>query len=54
MDFEIHPHFDIAWQELLLRVSLNLDLDQSAREPGALWPVEQGIAIAGIWWFCDR
>jgi hypothetical protein len=36
MDSETHPHFDIAWRELLSRLPDNLDLDQSAREHGAL------------------
>ena len=36
MDSETHPHFDIAWRELLSRLPDNLDLDQSARERGAL------------------
>lgn len=36
MDSETHPHFDIAWHELLSRLPANLDLDQSAREHGAL------------------
>lgn len=33
---QTHPHFDIAWRELLSRMQANLDLDQSAREHGAL------------------
>lgn len=36
MDSETHPHFDIAWRDLLSRLPDNLDLDQSAREHGAL------------------
>lgn len=35
-DSETHPHFDIAWRELLSRLPNNLDLDRSAREHGAL------------------
>jgi hypothetical protein len=36
MDSETHPNFDIAWRDLLSRLPSNLDLDQSAREHGAL------------------
>jgi len=36
MGSETHPHFDIAWRELLSRLSATLDLDHSAREHGAL------------------
>ena len=36
MDSETHPHFDIAWRELLSRLPNNLDLDRSARQYGAL------------------
>lgn len=36
MDSEAHPHFDIAWHDLLSRLPDSLDLDQSARDHGAL------------------
>ncbi|CQR86964.1 transposase [Paracoccus aminovorans] len=36
MDSDTHPHFDIAWRELLSRLPDNLDLDKSAREHGAV------------------
>ncbi|WCM25875.1 transposase [Sphingomonas sp. QA11] len=36
MDSETHPHLDIEWRELLSRLPANLDLDQSARDYGAL------------------
>ena len=36
MESKTHPHFDIAWRELLARMPANLDLDRSAREHGAL------------------
>ncbi|BAV63097.1 transposase [Sphingobium cloacae] len=36
MDSNTHPYSDIAWRDLLSRLPANLDLDQSAREYGAL------------------
>ncbi len=33
---ETHPSFDAAWRKLLSRLPNDLDLDQSAREQGAL------------------
>lgn len=36
MDYQTHPNFDVAWRELLSRLPDHLDLDQSAREHGAL------------------
>lgn len=36
MDSETHPPSDAAWRELLSRLPIDLDLDRSAREHGAL------------------
>ncbi len=36
MDSETHPHFDLAWRDLLSRLPDSLDLDKSARKHGAL------------------
>jgi hypothetical protein len=36
MDIETHPHSDVPWLEVLARLPDNLDLDESAREHGAL------------------
>jgi len=36
MDHETHPHSDVAWQKVLARLPDSLDLDESAREHGAL------------------
>lgn len=36
MDSEPHPHFNVAWRELLSCLPDSLDLDQSARDHGAL------------------
>lgn len=36
MDHETHPHSDVPWLEVLARLPDDLDLDESAREHGAL------------------